>query len=74
MDDNVVQFEGTTTNDIPAETVLAGATEQELDTALILGYDKDGQFYMASSSGSGSSMLWMLEVAKLHLMGENILD
>jgi hypothetical protein len=67
-DDNVVDLPVITTLDIPAEKVLQGATEAEMQDIMIIGYDKDGQEYFASSFSDGGKALWMMERAKRRLM------
>ena len=53
--------------DIPVETVLEAARDK-LNTVVILGYDKDGQEYFASSVADGGTVLWLLERLKLQLL------
>jgi hypothetical protein len=47
---DVVLLNGVTTLPIPVERVLEGA--KNLDSVLVLGWTKDGEFYAAASSGS----------------------
>lgn len=46
-DDNVHVLDVETTHSVPVERVLDGA--KHLDIALVLGYEPDGAFYVASS-------------------------
>lgn len=53
--------------DIPADRVIKNAFGK-LQDVVVMGYDKDGVEYFASSSGSGPDVLWMLERAKHRLL------
>ena len=57
--------------DISPERVLESAHDQ-LDTAVIVGWDKSGEFYFASSVADGADVLWLLETAKLELLNGSI--
>lgn len=54
--------------DIDSQRVLNGALEAELSEVVVVGYDKDGEFYFASSKADGPNILWALEMAKLKLL------
>lgn len=64
---NVVDLNVITKLDVPADKVLKAATGK-LETAIVIGYDKDGDFYFASSKADGGDVLWLLETAKKELM------
>lgn len=64
---NIVRFTGITKLDMPADHVLESALGK-LEGVVILGYDKDGQEYFASSYADGGDMLWLLERAKKALL------
>jgi hypothetical protein len=64
---NVVRFTGITKLDSPADHVIESALGK-LEGVVILGYDKDGQEYFASSYADGGDMLWLLERAKKALL------
>lgn len=64
---NVVRFTGITKLDIPVDHVIESALGR-LEGVVILGYDKDGQEYFASSYADGGDMLWLLERAKKALL------
>jgi len=68
MSAKVIPFSGITTLDMPAEHVLRGAIERDLEGVVVLGYDKDGGEYMASSYADGGTVLWLLERCKARLM------
>lgn len=67
---NVVYPRFITTLDIPAERVLKGALEANLESCVVLGYDAEGNEYMASSIASGSKVTWLLERCKYRLLSE----
>lgn len=56
-----------TTLDIQAERVLDAAKENNLQTAIVIGYDADGEFYFCSTAADGGDVLWLLETAKKRL-------
>ena len=66
-EDNIIQFRGVNRLDIQPNKVLKGAVDQ-LDHVFIAGYDKDGEFYFASSMADGGDVLWLMEKAKNFLM------
>lgn len=66
-DEKVVIFPGVTSLPIPADRVLDN-TPRDLQTVVIVGYDKDGGFYFSSSEPNGAEVLWLFEVAKFNLM------
>ncbi len=64
---NVVSIGGITKLDLPPDRVLE-ATKGELEGIVILGYDKDGNEYFASSYADGGDVLWLLERCKQELL------
>lgn len=64
---NVIMFDGITTLDRNPDLILEEA-KGELDSVLILGWDKDGEQYIGSSIADGGDMLWLMENAKLKLL------
>lgn len=67
-DDNIVLFNGITKLDLPADRVLGAALRENLTGAVIVGYDKDGEFYFSSSIADGGDVLWLMELAKKRLL------
>lgn len=67
--DNVVNFPGVTYGKIPPKTMAENLSEiaESLDTMLVCGHTKDGQFYFASSEGEAKDILWLIENAKMTL-------
>lgn len=64
---NVVQFTGITTLDLDADHVLEAALGK-LNGVVVVGFDKDGQEYFASSYADGGEVLWLFERAKKRLL------
>ena len=64
---NVIPLGCITKLELPVDTVLESAKEQ-LDGVVILGYDKDGESYFASTYADGGEVLWLLEKAKKALL------
>lgn len=64
---NVVILPCTTKLDLSPERVLDAAKDQ-LETVVILGWDKDGKEYFASSCSDGADVVWLLERLKLQLL------
>lgn len=65
---DVVLLNVITRLDIPVERVLDGATNAELEEVVVIGYDKEGEFYFSSNKANGGSVLWLLEQAKKELL------
>lgn len=54
--------------DLPVDSVLEEAKEQ-LESAVLIGWDNNGDLYFASTLADGGDVLWLLEKAKQMLMG-----
>jgi hypothetical protein len=61
---NVVVLQVETSLDLPLERVLEGARANEVSDCLLMGYDKDGQFYLAGQSCDVGKALVLMERAK----------
>lgn len=48
--------------------ILNGAINADLDLVLVLGWQKDGGFYAASTQGDKREILWLVEQFKQGLM------
>lgn len=68
LPDNVKMFTGTTPNDYDANIMLEAATRADLDSVIIIGWDKDGDMFFSSSMGDGPECLWLMEKAKAELL------
>lgn len=64
MNDNVVRFTGLTRLDTPVESVIQEAAEAELVEVVVIGFDKDGGFYLTSSKADGGAVMWLLAMAQ----------
>lgn len=73
MTAEIIEFKGETKLDISPEKVLSAAIEADLDSAIVIGRDKDGHLYFAASSGDIFDTNWLLDIAKQELlrMGED---
>jgi hypothetical protein len=63
----VVPLNCITKLDLPVDRVLEGAKEK-LEHVVIIGYDKDGEEYFASTFADGGDVLWLLERMKKKLL------
>lgn len=66
--ENVTRLPVITRNDYTALETLARAAEQNLDTAIVLGWHADGGLYVASSIANGPEALWLLKIAEMDLL------
>lgn len=64
----LISLNKTTTDDMDPDQVLASAYKQ-LQDVVIAGYDKEGNFYFASSVADGGTVMWLIEHLKASLMG-----
>ncbi len=62
----IIPIGGVTTLDIPPDKILEAAKGQ-LEGVLVIGYDKDGELYTASSYADGGIVIWLLEATKNRL-------
>ncbi len=65
---DLLNFNGITKLDIPVDCILSGAAESDLQSVIVLGWDKEGEFYFASSMADGGDILWLLELTKKKLL------
>lgn len=65
--DNVINFPGATRLKIDPDKVLTAAVGN-LESVIVIGYDKTGMEYFAASDPSGPEALWLLERAKAGLI------
>lgn len=64
---DVVDIGCVTTLDLPPDRLLSSALGK-LDSVVIMGFDKDGAEYFASSYADGGDALWIIERCKLKLL------
>ena len=69
----VLKFRGKTSVYIDPDVILEQAKER-LDEVFIMGFDKDGNHYFASSSADGGDLLWLMETFKTMLMSGELQD
>jgi len=65
--DNVHVLDAETTHDVPVQRVLGGA--KHLDIALVLGYEPDGEFYVAASTADPWTLHTLLRKALARIEG-----
>ena len=56
----VIQLNGVTRLNLPVDTVLDGA-KGNLEGVVLIGYDKDGEEYFASTYADGGEVLWLIK-------------
>lgn len=66
---NVVELNVVTTVDIPPKKILDGAIQADLETAIVVGLDAEGELYFAGSTADAGTILWLFELAKKVLLG-----
>lgn len=64
---NVIDWHGITKHDLPPDRLLNAALDK-LESVVIIGFDKDGDEYFASSLADGGDVLWLMERAKIELL------
>jgi len=64
----IVDLDVVTLLDTPPEKILGKAQKADLQAAIVIGWNKDDEFYFASTYADGPEALWLLEVAKLRLL------
>lgn len=67
-DDNIVDFPGISKLDLDPARVLQKALDAGMTEVVIIGYDRDGGEYFASSKADGAQVVWHIERAKHRLM------
>lgn len=67
MTNNIVRFPGITKLDIDPDVILSAAAGKT-DTVVVVGYNKEGELYFASSVADGGAVLWLMELAKKALL------
>lgn len=64
----IIQWRGITKLDLPPDRVLEAA-KGKMEGVVLLGYDKEGGEYFASTYADGGDVLWLLERCKTKLLG-----
>jgi len=65
--DNVIPLNNITKLDLPPDRVLEAA-KGKLDKFVMMGWDKEGELYFASTFSDGGEVLWLMEKAKQALL------
>ncbi len=65
---DVITFTGITRVPSDARQTLTNALAADLTTAVVIGWDRNGKLYFASSEPDGGSVLWLMEVSKKKLL------
>ena len=68
---NVILFNGITKLDLDPDTVLEN-TKGKLEGVILIGYDKEGEEYFASTYADGGEVLWLIERMKLRLLNVGV--
>ena len=63
----VIPLGNVTRLDLPVDKVLEAAKES-LEGVVLIGYDKDGELYFASTFADGAEVLWLMENCKKKLL------
>ena len=64
MESNVVPFPGMTKISHRPEQILRAAIDADLDTVIVLGHTKSGEFWFSGNKSDAFEALWLLERAK----------
>lgn len=65
---NVITLGNITSLDLPTDRVLEECKGDCTAGVVVLGFDDDGQLYFKSSIADGGEVIWLLEMAKKHLL------
>ena len=63
----IIPIRGVTKLYIPPDRILEAAKGQ-MEGVVIIGFDKDGEVYAASSYADGGTVMWLLEACKTKMM------
>ena len=61
---DVVILDVVTTLPIPVDRILDQSKKADMEMAVVVGWNKDGNLYVATSDSSKSEMIYLLEMAK----------
>jgi len=70
---NVIKFDGLTKLDLPPDQILEEAKDK-LQGCMVIGYETNGDLYVASSYADARDILWVLEQVKAVLFEMEKLD
>ena len=66
----IIQLGGVTKLDLPVDRILEAA-KGRMEGIVLIGFDKDGKVYAASSYADGGTVMWLLEACKTKMMQYN---
>ena len=66
MTAEIFTFTGSTTVDLPPNKVIKYA--EDLKECVVIGVDADDEIYVAGSSGKIKDVIYLLELAKYHML------
>ena len=67
MTSNIIPIGGVTLLNLPEDSILEQA-KGKMDDVVLIGWDKDGELYFASSLADGGDVLWLIEKCKQALL------
>ena len=67
MTARVIPLGNVTRLDLPADRILDQAKEH-MEHVVVMGWDKEGRLYFASSFADGGEVMWLLEKCKQALL------
>lgn len=63
----ILQLGNVTKLDLPPDRILETAIGK-LNGVVLIGFDKEGELYAASSYADGGTVMWLLEMCKRRLL------
>ena len=66
----VVILDVETRLDIPAERILEAAKQDDLKTAMVIGFDAGGELYVRTTTTKAKELIWLMELAKQLVMDQ----
>ena len=70
MTNNVIYLSGLTTNRVDVERVVELGKEECGESAIVVGLDKNGEFYLALSNPDAIEAVYLLERAKHMILSQ----
>lgn len=64
----VIDLGNVTSLDFPPEKILTDAMSEDLKAVFVVGRNKDGNLYFASSMADGGDVLWLMELTRKALL------
>lgn len=68
MNDNIINFPCLNSEDIPVDRLLEQALSENLESVLLIGKYKNGDYFLSSSDVDVKNILWLIEVLKREIM------